>query len=158
MGMSDKSYSQLTAKVEHATPGEQIVHALYAKVGTIPIKKNLGSIAASVAASAAMAAVSGGGLIMVTVFDKGRAYVAVTDRRVLVFGGDRNRPGPRDLLANLPREAVTAVKLRALIAYKLRLDIAGSDKAIRLTFAPFPLGLQKSGRHLAELLPHSSPA
>ncbi|WP_433475090.1 hypothetical protein ACQPZP_41560 [Spirillospora sp. CA-142024] len=153
MGVSNKSYSQLTAKVEQIAPGEQIVHALYAKVGTVPIKKNMGSIAASVAASAAVAAVTGGGMAMVAVFDKGRAYVAVTDRRVLVFGGDRNRPGPRDLLADLPREAVTAAPLRALITYKLRLEIAGSDQAIRLTFAPFPLGLQKSGRQLAELLP-----
>lgn len=154
MVMREKSHEQLTAKAELLMqPGERIVHTLYAKAGTVPIKKNLAAIAASAAVGAAVAAVTGGaGVAMVTVFDKARVYIAVTDRSVLIFAGRRNKSGPGDLVAHVSREAVTATVLSNRVAYKLQLDFAGSDQALRLTFAPLPRGLKGSGRYLATLL------
>ncbi|WP_214323651.1 hypothetical protein [Nonomuraea sediminis] len=154
MVMSEKSHRQLTAKAELLIqPGERIVHTLYAKAGTVPIKKNLASIAASVAVGAMVTAVTGGtGMVMVNMFDKARVYIAVTDRSLLIFAGRRNRSGPGDLVAHVPREVVTATVLSNRVAYKLRLDFAGSDQALRLTFAPLPRGLKDTGRYLAALL------
>ncbi|MFI6598601.1 hypothetical protein ACIBHX_20270 [Nonomuraea sp. NPDC050536] len=154
MVMSKKSHRQLTTKTELLMqPGERIVHTLYARAGTVPIKKNVASIAASVAVGAAVTAITGGaGVVIVTAFDKARVYITVTDRSVLIFAGRRNKSGPGDIIAHVPRDTVTATVLRNRMAYQLRLDFAGSDQRLRLTFAPWPRGLKDSGRYLATLL------
>jgi hypothetical protein len=168
MGMSAKSRRQLTQLAEQLMePGEHTVHLMRAHAGRTPVKKNLGAAAASlavgVAVGAAVAAVGGGGgggMVMGMYFVKSDVYIAVTDRRVLIFGGAGKRPpGPGRLWANVPRNAVTVISEKdKFLNHKLLLGIPGAGEPLEVTLAPINPGIRNDGRRLAQLLRQSSPA
>jgi hypothetical protein len=159
MGMSAKSRRQLTELAEELMePGDRTVHLMRAQVGKTPVKKNVGAAAITVAASVAVAAI-GGGMSMGMLFVKGDVFIAVTDRKVLIFGGRRNRPGPGRLWANAPRDAVTVISEKdKFLNHKLLLGVPGAEQPLRLTLAPINPSIRNDGRRLAQLLRQSSPA
>ena len=130
-----------------------------AQVGKPPVQKNVAMIAVSVAL-ALVAGALGGGTSPVGFFVQGHAYFVVTDRRLLIFGGRRNRSGPGRLLGNVPRHAVTLTRVTDGLSHKIRFRIAGSGEEIRLRFPPLNRGARRDARALVALLegpPHPAP-
>lgn len=130
----------------HMQPGEQPEIIALAKVGSFPIKKNAAAAAVSVAASVAL----GGGVIVG--FVPSETYMLLTDKQLLFFAANRQTGAPGKHRASVPREAITATVLKDGLFLDVRLDVAGSDKEIRLKFPPLPPSGKKLGRQLIAAL------
>ena len=127
-------------------PGERAEIIALAKVGTVPVKKNVASFAVSVAVNAAL-----GGTVFVA-FAPSETYMLLTDRQLLFFASNRQTGGPGPHRASIPREAITPTVLKDGLFVDVRLDINASDKAIRLRFPPLPPSSRKAGRQLVAAL------
>jgi hypothetical protein len=134
----------------HLQPGEQAEVIALAKVGSFPVKKNLAMGAVSAVASAAL----GGGVIVI--FAQSETYMLLTDRQLLLFAANRQTGGPGKHRASIPREAITPTVLRDSLFFDVRLDVAGSDKEIRLKFPPLPPSGKQLGRQLVASLASST--
>jgi hypothetical protein len=132
--------------------GEQVEVMALAKLGKVPMKKNVGAFGASVAAAAVVGTLSGGLMVGVAFVQK-EAYLVLTDHQLLVFSGNSSTGGPGKHLASIPRAAVAASIIKdGMLFLKVRLDVAGEKQAIRLTFAPIPPSGRVNGRQLATSL------
>jgi len=131
-------------------PGEQAEVIAMAKVGSYPLKANLALGAAAVVAGAAL----GGGVI--TLFAQSETYMLLTDRQLLFFATNRQTGAPGKYRASIPREAITPTVLKGGLFFNVRLDVAGSDKEIRLKFPPLPPSAKQLGRQLVASLAGST--
>jgi hypothetical protein len=132
--------------------GERVEVVSVAKMGKVPVKRNVGAAGATMAAAAVVGAL-GGGAVVGMAFVQKEAYIMLTDRQVLLFAGDPSTGGPRKYLASIPRGAVTTSVLKdGLLFLKVRLDVAGTNQAVRLTFPPVPPSLRAAGRQFANAL------
>lgn len=160
MPVKEKSRQQLTALSEPLLePGDRILHMVVAQVGKPPVAQNVAAVALSIAA-ALVASALGSSTAMAGFFVKGHAYFVVTDRRLLIFAGRRNRRGPGRLLGNVPRHAVTLTRVTDGLTHKIRFRIDGSSEEVRLHFPPLNRGARRDARDLVTLLggpPHSVP-
>ena len=132
-------------------PGEQTQIIAVAKVGSFPVKKNVAAGAAAVAISVAL----GGGVIMA--FTPRETYMLLTDRQLLFFGADQHTGGPDKFLFGIPRRIIRPTVLKSGLIYDVRLDVEGSDKAIRLKFPPIPPSGKKLGQQLVASLESGTP-
>ena len=130
----------------HLGPGEQIEMTVYAKVGSVSIKR--------VAATAAVVAVATAG--MFTAIARPRnTYLALTSQRLMFFDGETMSGRPGKLLFTLPREAVSVAGVdKGAIAFKAELAIEGQDKGLRLTF---PTVTRKDGERVVSALQAAAP-
>ena len=131
-------------------PGEQAQVIALAKVGSSPVKKNLAMGAVAAVAGAAL----GGGVIVV--FAQSETYMLLTDRQLLLFAANRQTGAPGKHRASIPREAITPTVLKDGLFFDVRLDVAGSDKEIRLKFPPLPPSGKSLGRQLVASLASST--
>jgi len=125
----------------HLQQGEQIEMTVYAKVGSVSIKR--------VVATAAVVAVATAGMFMA--FARPRnTYLALTSHRLMFFDGETMTGRPGKLLFTLPREAVSVAGVdKGAIAVKVELSIQGQDKGLRLAF---PTVARKDGEQVAAVL------
>lgn len=87
-------------------PGERAEIITLAKVGTVPVKKNVASFAVSAAVSVAL-----GGTVFVA-FAPSETYMLLTDRQLLFFASNRQTGGPGPHRASIQREAITPTVLK----------------------------------------------
>lgn len=132
-------------------PGERIQLMVVARLGKAPVKKNI-AVAALMVVLYAVVAALGGGSVVGAYYTKGNAYFVVTDLRLLIFAGRKNRSGPGRLIGNVPRAAVTVTKVVDGFTHRVRLGFAGSSEVIRLQFAALNKGSRRNGRELVALL------
>jgi hypothetical protein len=158
MPVKERRRRKLTALSEPLLePDDRILHMAVAQVGKAPVKKNVAALAFSLAVAVVVGAL-GGRTSMAVFYTRGHAYFVVTDRRLLIFAGRRDWPGPGRLLANVPRYAVTLTKVTDGLTHKIRLRIDGSDEEIRLSFPPLNPGARREARQLVALLGPIQPA
>ena len=132
--------------------GEQVEVMALAKLGKLPVKKNIGAAGASIAAAAVVGALSGGMSVGVAFVQK-EAYLVLTDQQLLMFSANSSTGSPDKHLASIPRTAATASVLKdGPLFLKVRLDVAGQKQSIRLTFAPIPPSGRVAGRQFAAAL------
>lgn len=132
--------------------GEQVEVVALAKMGKLPVKKNVGAAGATMAAAAVVGAL-GGGVVVGVAFVQKEAYLVLTDQQLLVFVGDPSTGRPGKYLASIPRPAITASVINdGLLFLKVRLEVAGQKQAVRLTFPPIPSSSRASGRQFAAAL------
>jgi hypothetical protein len=132
--------------------GEQIEVVALAKMGKLPVKRNVGAVGATMASAAVVGAL-GGGVVVGVAFVQKEAYLVLTDQQLLVFAGDPSTGRPGKHLASIPRPAITASVLKdGLLFLKVRLDVAGQKQPVRLTFPPIPSSARVSGRQFAATL------
>ena len=106
------------------------------------------------AATAVAGAALGGGVIVV--FAQSETYMPLTDRQLLLFAANRQTGAPGKHRASIPREAITPSVLKDGLFFNVRLDVAGSDKEIRLKFPPLPPSGKRLGRQLVASLASST--
>ena len=141
--MNGKRVPQVVAvATPHLSEGEQVELATFAKVGSVSVKRK-------VATTAAVAAVTGG-LLVVSVSARSM-YIAMTGRRLLFFDGHTasGRPDAK-LLMSIPRELVrVADSKKGMLTLKVELAIDGQDKGLQLMF-PKPC-VEDGGQVIAAL-------
>ena len=140
--MKDKRVQMVAGlAAPHLRQGEQIEMTLYAKVGSVSVKR--------AAATAAVAAVATAG--MFTVIARPRnTYLALTSQRLMFLDGETMSGRPGKLLFILPREAVSVAGVdKGALAFKAELAIQGQDKGLRLAF---PTVTKKDGEQLVAVL------
>ncbi|MFJ5217909.1 hypothetical protein ACIP98_24705 [Streptomyces sp. NPDC088354] len=107
--------------------GEQVEMTSLAGVGSVSVRKQ--------ALTAAVVGVLSAGTVMATVTPR-PLYIALTDRRVLFFDGNRGgKPGK--LVLNLPRPYVSAGHSKKAflgLQYVTRLSMAGEEQGLKITF------------------------
>jgi hypothetical protein len=97
--MNDKRTQQVSqAAAPHLHEGEQIEISAFANIGRVSVKRR--------AATAAAVGVATGGLLVVSVRPR-KAYLAMTNQRLVFLDGDTMSGRPGKLLLTLPRSAVT---------------------------------------------------
>ena len=132
--------------------GEQVEVVALAKLGKLPVKKNVGSAGESIAAAAVVGALSGGMSVGVAFVQK-EAYLVLTDQQLLMFSANSSTGSPDKHLASIPRTAAVASIIKdGLLFLKVRLDVAGQKQGIRLTFPPVPPSGRVSGRKFTAAL------
>ena len=116
-----------------ATPtlerGERIEISSVASVGTVSLKRR--------AATAAVAGVLSGGTLMVAVQPK-KFFLALTDRRLLLFPQGMSGKPEQKPAAVLPRRSLSAGEVKkGLLTAAFELSIEGEEKGLKFVF-PLP--------------------
>ncbi|MFJ4847411.1 MULTISPECIES: hypothetical protein [unclassified Streptomyces] len=123
--------------------GEQVELTSLAAVGTVSVRKQV--------LTAAVVGVLSAGTVMATVTPR-PLYIALTDRRVLFFDGNRGgKPGK--LMLNLPRPYVSAGNSKKAflgLQYATRLSVAGQEQGLKVTF---PVQHRSDGPRFASAFP-----
>ncbi|MFJ7903387.1 hypothetical protein ACIQ6V_23325 [Streptomyces sp. NPDC096198] len=144
MALNTRRARQLT---EAAAPlllqDERIQLTTLAGVGSVSVRR--------MALTAAVVGVVSGGTVMATVTPR-PMYIALTDRRILFFDGNRGgKPGK--LVIELPRPYVSASGSKKAflgLQYVTRLSVAGQETGLKVTF---PVQHRADGHRFAAALP-----
>jgi hypothetical protein len=109
--------------------GEQIEVRSVASVGTVSLKRR--------AATAAVAGVLSGGTLMVAVQPK-KFFLALTDRRLLLFPQGMSGKPEKKAAAILPRQGLSTSEVKkGLVTAAFELAIEGEEKGLKFVF-PLP--------------------
>lgn len=147
--MNRKHRARLVTAAEALTgPKEQVEVVTLAKIGTVPVRRD------RTAGAAASVDIALGGSVIA--FMHGEAYLVLTTSQVLFFKS-HGTAGPGGHFATLARASITPTLLSDGLFVRVNLDIADSDRAIRLTFAPLSPGGRSSGLALVDALDRTAP-
>jgi hypothetical protein len=125
--MNDKRTQQVSqAAAPHLHEGEQIEISAFANIGRVSVKRR--------AATAAAVGVATGGLLVVIVRPR-KAYLAMTNQRLVFLDGDTMSGRPGKLLLTLPRSAVTVSDVKkGILTLQAELAVDGQDQGLRVVF------------------------
>jgi hypothetical protein len=147
--MNNRRTQQLIQKAAPLMqPGEKPELGLLVKLNPM---STAGKTAMAVAGSVALvAAGAAGGFVGVSSRPR---YVLLTDRQLMVFDVAPVTNGPGRHLGSYSRERLTAWPVRRSgVLLKMRLDVAGLNKALMVVAAPLPPVGQRRLRELATAL------
>lgn len=125
--MNEKRARQVSeAAAPHLQAGEQIEISVFANIGRVSVKRR--------ATTAAVVAAVTGGLLIVSVRPR-KAYLAMTNQRLVFLDGDTRSGRPGKLLLALSRSAVTVADVkRGMLTLKAELVVEGQDQGLRVVF------------------------
>lgn len=128
--MDGKLADQVTAVATPVLePGERIEVRSVANVGTVSVKRRIGT--------AAVVGVLSAGTVMVAVQPR-KFFLALTDRRLLLFGQGMSGRPEKKLAAALPRQLLHAGEAKkGLVTATFELSIDGQEKGLKFVF-PLP--------------------
>jgi hypothetical protein len=125
--MNGKRAQQVSeAAAPHLQAGEQIEISAFANIGRVSVKRRAATTAAVAAAT--------GGLLIVSVRPR-KAYLAMTNQRLVSFDGNTLSGRPGKLLLALSRSAVTVADVKkGMLTLQAELVVEGQDQGLRVVF------------------------
>jgi hypothetical protein len=145
--MNGKRMQQVSqAAAPHLQESEQIEISAYANIGRVSVKRR--------AATAAAVGVATGGLLLVSVRPR-KAYLAMTNQRLVFLDGDTMSGRPGKLLLTLPRSAVTVSDVKkGVLTLQAELVVEGQDQGLRIVF---PKPAREDGQRMISALGTTAP-
>jgi hypothetical protein len=140
--MNDKRAQQAAqAAAPHLHTDEQIEITAYANIGRVSAVRRAATAAAVGAATA--------GLLIVSVRPR-KAYLLMTNQRLVFLDGDTMSGRPGKLLLTLPRTAVTVASVKkGLLTLTAELGVQGQDQGLRIVF---PAPAREDGQQVVAAL------
>ena len=140
--MNDKRAQQAAeAAAPHLHADEQIEVTAYASIGRVSVARR--------AATAAVVGAATAGLLVVSVRPR-KAYLLMTNQRLVFLDGDTMSGRPGKLLLALPRPAVTVTSVKkGLLTLTAELGIQGQDQGLRVVF---PTPAREDGQQVVAAL------
>ncbi|MEV4433673.1 hypothetical protein [Streptomyces sp. NPDC049555] len=125
-------------------PGERVELITFAAVGKVSVRRQV--------ATAALVGIATAGFMTMAVRPR-KAYIVLTDRRLLFLDGETMSGKPGKFMMEMPRPYVSAsAPKKGMFGLTMvaELSLAGADKGLRLTFAATH---REEGQYLLGVLP-----